>query len=414
MATKGRAPLPFHYFDNNATTFMSPAVVAELDRWASCANPSSTNYEVGERAHRAVEAAREIVASVMSVAASEIYFASGATEANNIALQGFVRCYRRRTGGKRPHVVTTAFEHKSVLRVVQELEARGEVAATYVRPDAYGIVDPAHVAAAVSPTTAVVSVMHANNELGTVQNIAEIGRFVAKRAAALRKRRPRNAPSLRFHVDCAQTFGKIAVRPRCDFGADAATFSAHKFHGPKGVGGLYLRAGAECDSLTFGGPQESSLRPGTENVAGIRAAALALRSTAADRPARNERLRFLTTRLVDDLRRAGVDARVVSHPTQRLPHSLMLTFVEPRFRFCNTRLVRFCGDRGCYVSVGSACETQAKKSYVMHAIGAPPIVRRGAVRIGMSDETTDADVRALERALVEGVRDQRARPSPPP
>ena len=385
---------------------MSPAVVAEFDRWASCANPSSTNYDVGERAHRAVDAAREIVASVMSVAASEIYFGSGATEANNIVIQGFVACYRRRTNGKRPHVVTSAFEHKSVLQVVQQLEARGDVVATYVHPDSQGIIDPRDVADAVRPNTALVSIMHANNELGTVQDVGAIGQLLSERARALRKTRSRHAPPMRFHVDCAQTFGKIAVRPRCDFGADAVTFSAHKFHGPKGVGGFYLRTGAECDSLTFGGPQESSLRPGTENVAGIRATALALRLTTADRVARNERLRFLTTRLIDDLRRAGFDVRMVSHPTQRLPHSLMVSFIEPRFSFCNTRLVRFCGDRGCYISVGSACETQAKKSYVMHAIGAPPIVRRGAVRIGMSDETTDADVRALERAIVDGARDQ--------
>ena len=391
---------------------MLPAVADQIEKWSSCANPSSTNYDIGSSAHRAMDAARESIGKIMSVSGSEIYFTSGATEANNILIQGFIQRYRRLVG-KRPHVITSAFEHKSVLQVVQQFEARGDVSATYIKPNVQGIIDPQVVAAAVGPNTALVSIMHANNELGTVQDIPKIGKLLAVISEKLRPHRSPKAPPLRFHVDCSQTLGKISVRPRCDFHADAVTFSAHKFHGPKGVGGFYLRCGVECDPLTFGGPQETGIRPGTENVSGIRGMALALNLISEDREKRNERLRFLTNKLVDDLRQAGIHVSVVSHSTQRLPHSLMIAFIYPEFQFCNTRLVKFCGDRGVYISVGSACETKSKKSYVMHAINAPPIVRRGAIRIGMSDETTDHDLEILERTLIEGVQDQMKNPSTP-
>ena len=238
------------YLDNSATTRPYPEVIQEMQRvMAEEYGNASSLHRRGGRAERIMSSSRQVLAEILGVKSGEIIFTSGGTESNNLAIQGIARRYRRRGN----HLITTALEHSSVLQPFQQLEKEGfEV--TYLLPDSKGVIEPQKVAEALTPQTVLVSIMHVNNEIGSVQPISQISSIIKN-----------ENPEVIFHVDAVQSFSKLPVSPE-EQGIDALSLSAHKFHGPKGIGALYLREGVLLNPLFWGGGHEKGLRPGTENT----------------------------------------------------------------------------------------------------------------------------------------------------
>jgi cysteine desulfurase len=372
----GRSPLV--YFDGHATTPCDPRVVAAMLPYFTerFGNASSAQHPFGWAARDAVEQARGQVAALIAARPRDIVFTSGATESNNLAIQGAVRAGRDR--GR--HVVTLATEHTAVLDVCAALEAGhvdgAQVEVTRLGVDPSGLVDPGALAAALRPDTVLVSVMAANNEIGVLQPIAAIGAIVRARGIA-------------FHVDAAQAAGKIALDVEA-IGADLVSLSAHKFYGPKGVGALYVRRrgpAADLPPLHHGGGHERGLRSGTLNVPGIvgcGAAAAIARASMADDAAT---LGALRDRLFAGLqaRLDGVHLNGAAAP--RLAHNL------------NVRLDRVNGREllmaltDLSLSSGAACCTaSAEPSHVLKAIGLSDEAARASLRFGLIRGTTEADV----------------------
>jgi cysteine desulfurase len=356
------------YLDNAASTRILPEVRAAMEPFLGeeFGNPSSPHAS-GRRARRAVEDARETVASCLGADPREIVFTSGATEANALAIAGAAGALRR----KGDRVVTTAIEHPSVLEACARLEARG-LRAVRVMPDARGVVPAADVAAAWTPETVLVSVMLVNNEVGAVQPVAEIRRRL---------------PGALLHADAAQAVGKIPVAVT---GVDLLTLSAHKMHGPKGAGALWVRRGVPLESQQGGGGQEFERRAGTENVAGIVGLAAAMKIACRDLEANAARMASLRRRLLEGFRRAG-GVHVHGDPDGGAPHLLSVSFegVESQ------ALVLALDAAGVGVSAGSACAAMSPEpSHVLRAMGLPPDRAREAVRFGLSALTTAEEVGA--------------------
>lgn len=345
--------MSFTYLDHNATTPVHPEAaeaMAEVLRGAAFGNPSSL-HSAGREARRRIEEARESLARLIGAEPGEIVFTGGGTEANNLALQGFAAFASPGKGPGR-HLVASSFEHSSVLDTLKALEAQGWQV-THVDPDGDGVVRVEAVAEALRPGTALVSVMAANNEVGTVQPVAAIGALL-------------EAKGIPFHCDAVQALGKLeGFRPKA-WNLDFASLSAHKINGPKGAGALWIRKGSPLRRILHGGPQERTLRGGTENVPGIvgfgKAAAIWHRDGAAER----FRLRALRDALEAALRKRIPDLVVNGAAGERLPNTLHVTLPG-----CPSDLLVMGLDmRGVAVSAGSACASGAvKQSHVVLAMG---------------------------------------------
>lgn len=353
------------YLDNAASTRVLPGVRAAMEPFLDREyGNASSPHAAGRRARRALEDARETVAAVLGADSREIVFTSGATESNGLAIAGAAEALRSRGD----HLVTTTIEHPSVLETFARLETQGW-RVSYVPVNGEGMVDPADVAAAVTPRTVLVSVMTVNNEVGTRQPIA-----------AIRKA----APGIVLHSDAAQAVGKGPV-PVCD--ADLLTFSAHKIHGPKGAGGLWVRKGTPLAPQALGGGQEFERRGGTENVAGAVGLAEAMRLAAS---ADLERVDALRERLRAGLERTG-GVRVAGSPGRRAPHILNLLFEGVD----SEAVILALDAAGVCVSSGSACASMSlKPSHVLKAMGLPPEAARGSVRFSLSTLTTGEEIDA--------------------
>jgi cysteine desulfurase len=369
------------YFDNNATTPVDPAVVeAMLPYFSEGFGNASSIHSFGQRARAAVEQARESVAELLGVRPAEIVFTSGGTEADNLAIFGVVGA----AAGARKHVITTAIEHHAVLNACQALEARG-VAVSYLPVSAAGVVDPDEVRRALRPETVLISVMYANNELGTIQPIEEIARMARE-------------ADVHFHTDAVQAAGKIPLEVE-RLGVDLATISGHKLYGPKGVGALYVRAGTPLEPLLYGGHHERDRRPGTENVPGIVGLGKAAELARAELPEEAARLAALRDRL-----EAGILARV---PATKLngggarrasgTTNICFSFVE------GESLVIALDLKGLACSTGAACSSGAiEPSHVLTAIGLKPEEARGSLRFSLGRGNTAEEVElALE--IIPGV-----------
>jgi cysteine desulfurase len=379
------------YLDNAASTRPAPEVLAATRAVedAFFANPASA-HGLGAAAARALEAARGEVAAALGVEAAEIVFTGGGTEANALGLLGAARAARGR------HVVLSGLEHPAVARTAERLVAEGYTLSV-VAPTGAGVVAAADVLAATRPDTAVVALMLVNNELGTIQPVAEVGRGLAATGAPA-SRRPH------LHVDAVQAFGLLRLRPRV-LGADTLALSAHKIHGPKGVGALWVRAGARVEPLWDGGRQERGLRSGTENVPGCvglgRAAALAVEAQDAGVPADIERAR---DRLEREILAAVADlvpgARATVTGAPRAPHIASLAFPG----FPAEPLLHALEARDVYASAGSACASRTRgPSAVLKAIGVDDhtaVLRFSLCRTTSADDI-DAAVDALRGALEE-------------
>jgi len=366
------------YLDYAATAPLDPAVAAAMTDCMTreFANPSSV-HEPGRRARRLVENAREQVGARVGAPAERIFFTSGATESNNLALQGALR-----DGRARPHLVTSRIEHKSVLDTARALERAG-VAVSYVDCDAGGRVDPHDVAAAIGPDTALVSIMHANNETGVIQDIAAIGSICRERGVW-------------FHVDAAQSVGKV---PLALGGAavDLCSLTAHKLCGPKGVGALYVARGVLLAPQIHGGEQERGLRAGTlptHQIVGM-GRAYELADPAAEAP----RLTALRDRLWDALR-AIPGACANGAAEHRAPHVLNVTF--PGAEGESLRLAL----RDLAVSAGSACAADSPEaSHVLKGLGLSDTLAASSLRFSVGRFTTDDDIAAAAgRVAVEVAR----------
>ena len=372
----------FIYLDNAATTRVSDAALDAMLPYfrQQYGNPSSL-YAFGQEAKEALERARATVAWVLNCEPREIIFTSGGSEADNQAIRSAAAIGAR--AGKR-HIISTAFEHHAVLHTLSKLEKEGfEVTLLDVHSD--GLVRVEELAAAIRPDTCLVTVMYANNEIGTIQPIAEIGRVCRERGVL-------------FHTDAVQAAGHLPIDVRAQ-NIDLLSLSAHKFHGPKGVGALYARRGTALTNLIEGGAQERGKRAGTENTAGIAGLAAALDEAARNMERSSAQMTALRDRLI-----AGLS---------RIPHSALNGDAERRLpgnvSFCfegieGESLLLLLDDKGICASSGSACTSGSlDPSHVLLAIGRPHEVAHGSLRLTLSGETSEEDIDYTIKAVTEVV-----------
>ncbi len=377
------------YLDNSATTRPRPEVVRAVSAAMeeTYGNPSSL-HRLGVRAEAVLRSARETIAGTLSVSPGEVTFTSGGTEANNLAIIGAALTLQQ--GGK--HVITTAIEHPSVLRAFGLLEEHG-FELTLLKPDGSGLVDAEAIREALRPDTVLVSTMYVNNETGAIQPLENMRGVIAAERARRRRGRP-----LLWHVDAVQGYGKLPFYAQ-KLGADLATLSAHKIHGPKGVGALYVRRGVRLKPLLVGGGQESGVRAGTENVPGIAGFAEAARHAFRDLEGVAGQLRELKRLFI-----AGITARVpdaiingpVDDNTLLAPHIVNVSFPGIKGEV----LVHYLEERGVYVSTGAACSSRrAEPSHVLKAMGLPGDRVASAIRFSFSPFNTIDDVQRVVSLL---------------
>jgi cysteine desulfurase len=364
------------YMDNNATTRVDPRVIAAMLPFfgEDYGNAASRHHVFGRTAEAAVEAAREQVARLIGASPREIVFTSGATESDNLALKGAAAMHRPRGD----HIVTCVTEHHAVLDAARRLERDG-FRVTYLPVDRDGLVSPDLVEQAITDKTILVSMMAANNEVGTLHSVAEVGR-VCKRRGVL------------FHTDAAQAAGKISLDVEA-MGIDLMSLSAHKMYGPKGVGALYVRRRSptvRLEPMLDGGGHERGLRPGTLNVPGIVGFGLACELCGREMAAESDRLVALRERLRCGIME-GVDGVTLNgHPTQRLPGNLNLSFA-----WVNGEALLM-GLRGVAVSSGAACTSASvEPSYVLRALGVEDDLAHASLRFGLGRFTTAEEVEAV-------------------
>lgn len=358
--------------DNASTTRVSDEVLAAMQPYfcAEYGNPSADIYPLGRAAAAAVANARAVFAAAIGAAPDEIYFTSGGTESDNWAISGAVR--RRSQAGKR-HIVSSEYEHHAVLNTVNALKKDGyEV--SLVRPGADGIIDPAEVKKAIRPDTAIVSIMHVNNEIGTINPIAEIA-AVCHEAGLL------------FHSDAVQSLGHTRVNVG-ELGADMLSFSGHKLYAPKGIGALYIKKGVRIANLCEGGQQERGRRPGTENVPYIVGLAAAAEAAVAGLEEENGRVKALRDRLAAGLL-AMPGTRLNGDRLQRVCGNANISFEGVE----GESLLLMLAAEGIMASTGSACASHSlDPSHVLLSIGLPHEIAHGSLRFSLGRYNTGADV----------------------
>jgi len=364
------------YLDHAATTPTDPAVVeAMLPFFTEVYGNPSSMHAFGQEAKRAIEAARDRIASFLGAKTEEIIFTSGGTESNNFVLKGVAGA----AGKKGNHLITSVIEHHAILESCHYLEKQG-FQVTYLPVDRFGLVNPDDVTKAITDKTILLSIMHANNEIGTIEPIAEIGRIA----------RERGVP---FHTDAVQTFGHLPINVN-DLNIDALSASAHKLYGPKGVGFLYLRKGTRIQSFMHGGEQERNRRASTHNVTGI--AALGKAVELAEQRMNEEAGQeiFFRDRLISGILERIEDSQLNGHPVNRLPNNVnvSIAYIEGESMILNLDM------EGIAVSTGSACTSSSlEASHVLTAIGLPHELAHGSLRLTLGRSTTEADIdRVLE------------------
>ena len=365
------------YLDNAATTRLSGRALAAMLPLleGEQGNPSSL-HSYARAARKSLEQARVQVARCVNADENEIVFTSGGSEGNNFLLRGAVAASRERDS----HVITSAVEHPSVLNTLRALEKQGRIQLTVLPVDGYGRVSVLDVFEAIRSDTALVSVMLANNEVGTLQPISSIGNLCRERGVLL-------------HVDAVQGTGHMPINVQA-LRVDLLTISAHKFHGPRGVGAAYIRKGVSVSPLITGGEQEKHRRAGTENVAGIVAMAEALQERGEEMEEEQERLKALSDRLIDGVLSAVTDCQLTGHRTERLPGIVSFLFegVSP------DELLALLDMQGVAASAGSACTAGSNEpSHVLQAMGLIDGRRCAPLRLSMGRCTTEAEIdRVLE------------------
>ncbi|MBN1386263.1 cysteine desulfurase NifS [Candidatus Woesearchaeota archaeon] len=355
------------YLDNGATTRVADEVLKAMKPYYTddYGNPSST-HTPGQRAREAVEKSRETIARRLNAGPEEIIFTSGGTESDNLAIRGVLKA-----NPDKRHIITSRIEHPAVLKTCRELEKNG-YGVTWLDVDKYGLVDMDQLEASIKDDTALVSVIHGNNEIGTVQDIKGIGEICKEK-------------NVIFHTDAVQSFTKEEIDVR-KIPADLISMSAHKIHGPKGIGALYIRKGTGIKPVSSGGEHEFRMRPGTENVPGIVGFAEAVRiSSGIDK----ERIMMLRDRIIRRVLDEIPDTRLNGHPKKRLCNNANITFS----RIEGESIMLHLDLKGIQVSTGSACSSQSlEPSHVITALGLPPEDSHGSIRFTLSRYTTEGDI----------------------
>ncbi|MCL2695190.1 MAG: cysteine desulfurase NifS [Clostridiales bacterium] len=376
------------YLDNAATTKVRPEVVAAmLPFYTESYGNASSLYRFAQEAHKALEDARATVAKCIGAQANEIIFTGGGSEADNMALRGVAKAYAKK--GK--HMITTAVEHHAVLHTLEGMAKEGKIELTVLPVDEFGQITAQQVAEAIRPDTILVSVIFANNEVGTINPIAEIG-------AACR------AADVLFHTDAVQAVGHVPVDV-AEMNIDLLAMAAHKFHGPKGVGALYVRKGVRLPPLITGGGQERGKRAGTENVPGIVGLATALEMQVAHMQEVSQQVQTKRDRLIAGILETISDVKLNGHPTQRLPNN-----VNVSIRYIEGESILLMLDlNGIAASSGSACTSGSlDPSHVLLAMGLPHEIAHGSLRLTLSEFTTDEEVDYVLEILPEIVKRLRA------
>lgn len=368
----------FVYVDNAATTAISkPVLDAMMPYLTQGYGNASSIYTIGMDSARAILKARETVAKAIGAKTSEVYFTSGGSEADNWAIKCAADVSAKK--GKK-HIITTVFEHHAVLHTCEYLEKQGfEV--TYIPVDEMGMVDPEDIRKAIREDTCLVSVMFANNEIGTIQPIAEIGAICREK-------------KVWFHTDAVQAVGNVPIDVAA-MNIDLLSLSGHKIHAPKGIGALYMRTGINLPNLIHGGAQERSKRAGTENVAGIVALAKAIEECTKDIPAKQERLSKMRDRIIAELTKVP-ESKLNGDPVKRLCGNVNISFrgIEGESLLLSLDLEGICA------SSGSACTSGSlDPSHVLLAIGLPHSTAHGSLRITLGEDNTDEDVDYIIEAV---------------
>jgi len=364
------------YLDYNASTPIAQQVLDEMlpyltDRFG---NPSSS-HSFGVACRAGIEKAREQVASFIGSSASEIVFTSGATESNNMVIKGIAKA-----AGKGKHFITSQIEHPAVLEPCRNLE-RFKYRVTYLPVDQFGMVAPADLEKAITPDTARVTIMHANNEVGTIQTIEELARIAASR-------------NVLFHTDAAQSVGKVPVNVG-SLGVDFLTIAGHKFYAPKGIGALYIKNGRKLLPMMLGAGHEHGLRPGTENTAFIVGLGAACEIAAKLMASEAQRQNKLGLRLFDGLKHAGCMVHLNGHPDKKLPNTWNIGFEGSTASEVMAAL-----GKDIAVSPGAACHGDSiTPSHVLTAMGVDLALARGAIRFSFGREATEAEIDAVVERL---------------
>ena len=371
------------YLDNSATTKTDEEVVKAMLPYLSenYGNPSSI-YSIGQTARKAVEESRETVASILNCSPNEIYFTSGGSESDNTIIKGIAYSYKN----KGNHIITSKIEHPAVLETCKQLEKEGfEV--SYINVDANGIVDLKELEEAITPSTILISIMFANNEIGTIEPIKEIGQ-IAKSHGVI------------FHTDAVQAVGSINIDVQ-DMNIDSLSLSAHKFYGPKGVGALYVRKGVKFTKYINGGHQEKNKRAGTENVAGIVGLAKALEISHKDMEKHNKQIKELRDYYVQEVKQKIPYIKINGDLEKRLPgnSNISFRFIEGESLLLNLDL------KGICASSGSACTSGSlDPSHVLLAIGLPHEIAHGSLRISIGKYNTKEEIEYTVSCLTEIVQ----------
>lgn len=373
------------YLDNNATTRVDPQVLEAMLPFFTekFGNSASRNHEYGWEAEEGVDQARQQVARVIGADSKEIIFTSGATEGNNIAIKGIAAMY----GEKGRHVITQVTEHKAVIDPCKYLEQHG-FRVTFLNVDRYGQIDLNQLSDAMTPDTILVSIMHGNNEIGTLQHVADIGKLCKEREVI-------------FHADCCQTFGKVPIDVNA-MGLDLLTMSGHKIHGPKGVGAMYVRRKkprVRCEAVLHGGGHERGMRSGTLNVPGIVGLGKAAEICHLHRDSEPKMLAALRDRLMKGMTSQLDEVYLNGHPTERTPNNLNLSFAYVEGESL------MMGFSDIAVSSGSACTSASlEPSYVLKSLGVGDDLAHSSIRFSVSRFNTEEEMDYTAQKVVTAVR----------
>lgn len=376
-----------YYFDNAATTPVREEVLQEiLPYLREYYGNASSIYSIAKESKKALEAARAKVAAAIGATPDEIYFTAGGSESDNMALRGVVNASKK----EKKHIITTKIEHHAILHTAEFLETKG-VDVTYLNVDEFGKISLEELENAICPETVLISVMFANNEIGTIQPIAEIGE-IAKKHGVL------------FHTDAVQAVGHVPIDVE-KLQVDLLSMSGHKLGAPKGIGAIYIRKGTRISPLIFGGAQEKKLRAGTENIAGIVGLGKAAELAVAEMEETTKKLIALRDKLIHGILESIPDSRLNGHPTDRLPGNCNISFSYIE----GESLLLLLDALGIAASSGSACTSGSlDPSHVLMAIGLPHEIAHGSLRLTIDRENTEEQVDfILEKlpGLVQRLRD---------